>query len=185
MAETNTSKSEDEMPLYKGSCHCGNIKFTVRLNLTSPSPETGHIMTRCNCTICLKAGLTLAVPTPVTSFTLLSPLPEGTTSPINYSQYPDDKPFPGLAEYTFGGGRVQHQFCPTCGVRGWVKGVIIGPSNKDFSFMRINVHTLDGREDGAEIESLKDIKIGYWDGVNDKDGWAKGVGEKPYDRGIL
>jgi hypothetical protein len=83
------------LPLYKGSCHCGFINYTARLDLDNLSPETGAVVTKCSCSICHNSGTLLATPAPA-SLKILSP-PEGRAA---------------LQDYTFGGGKVHHWMCP-------------------------------------------------------------------------
>ena len=78
------------MPIYKGSCHCGDVRFEV----TKAEPIDRLI--DCNCSICAKKGI-LHCPVQVEDFRLLSD--EGT-----------------VALYQFGSGDARHQFCPRCGI---------------------------------------------------------------------
>ena len=82
------------MSVYKGSCHCGGIQYTAKVDLTAPAKGEKFILSRCNCTICLKSGTTLAVPA---SFTLQAS--------------------ETAKEYVFARGRIRHVFCDVCGVK--------------------------------------------------------------------
>lgn len=75
---------------YSGSCHCGNIQFTVEAQ--------DHLeIERCNCSICDMSGyLHLIVPN--AAFTLL-------------------KGEENLQTYTFNTGVAKHFFCKTCGIK--------------------------------------------------------------------
>jgi len=75
---------------YRGSCHCGAVRFEADLDLAA---ET----VRCNCSICTKSRMWLTF-TGTDGFRLL----EG-----------EDR----LADYTFGRGAIHHRFCSRCGVK--------------------------------------------------------------------
>jgi len=76
--------------IYKGSCHCGRIKFSVE------APEAVEVE-QCNCSICAKSGyLHLIVPN--TRFELL----QGESD---------------LSTYSFNSGVAKHFFCRHCGVK--------------------------------------------------------------------
>jgi hypothetical protein len=80
---------------YQGSCHCGNVKYTVSLDLEKP-------VLACNCSICGRTG-TLLTFVPETQFKLLAG---------------ED----ALTDYQFGKKHIHHLFCKTCGVRSFARG---------------------------------------------------------------
>jgi hypothetical protein len=75
---------------YKGSCHCGAVKFEAELDLAQPSY-------RCNCSICRRTRFWPAV-AKADGFRLLA----GEQA---------------LTEYLFNTRKNQHFFCKVCGVR--------------------------------------------------------------------
>ncbi|WP_199097946.1 GFA family protein [Dyella sp. ASV21] len=72
---------------YQGSCHCGDIAFTVALE---PGPAV-----ECNCSICSRKGLLLWF-APRTQFQLSTPEEN-------------------VASYRFNRHAIDHRFCPRCG----------------------------------------------------------------------
>lgn len=117
---------------YKGSCHCGAVRFEADLDLTQPS-------FRCNCSICRRNRFWPAVAMP-DGFRLIS----GEEM---------------LTEYLFNTRKNQHFFCKICGVRpfgignetpiGKMYGVNIGcleePTEEELS--RIPITYVDGKHD--------------------------------------
>jgi hypothetical protein len=75
---------------YRGSCHCGAVKFEAELDLAQGSY-------RCNCSICRRTRFWPAVARP-DGFRLLSGEAD-------------------LVQYLFGTRKNQHYFCRHCGVR--------------------------------------------------------------------
>ena len=74
--------------LYKGSCHCGNMKFEVEGELTQ--------VVSCNCSICARKGA------------LLWSVPRDKLRLLGSDT--------GIGTYTFNTHTVAHRFCRTCGI---------------------------------------------------------------------
>ena len=92
---------------YKGSCHCGAIKYIIFLTLPHLPTNSGPSQTfhKCNCTICHKLALLhVRVASPADDFILLSP----------------SDPLQGVAlghYHTTSKPHIHWLFCKTCGGR--------------------------------------------------------------------
>lgn len=80
---------------YRGSCHCGQVKFEV-------DGELKQVMA-CNCSICSRKGSLLWF-VPRENFVLMSSEKD-------------------LNTYTFNKHVIQHRFCPKCGIHPFAYGV--------------------------------------------------------------
>jgi hypothetical protein len=81
---------EEEHVTYRGSCHCGAVRFEV--------DAPGHVVClECNCSICTKSGY-LHLIVPRSRFRLV----QGEHH---------------LVTYMFGTGVAKHYFCRTCGIK--------------------------------------------------------------------
>lgn len=117
---------------YKGSCHCGAVRFEADLDLTQPT-------FRCNCSICRRTRFWAAVAAP-SAFRLLQGQEE-------------------LTRYLFNTRRNEHYFCRHCGVRafghgtetpvGEMYGINVGclEGVPDEELARIPIVYVDGRDD--------------------------------------
>jgi len=117
---------------YRGSCHCGAVRFEADLDLAQPS-------FRCNCSICRRTRFWPAVAGPE-AFRLLSGESE-------------------LTQYLFHSRKNHHFFCRHCGVRafgvgtetpvGKMYGVNIGCLDgvPEEELSRIPVTCVDGMND--------------------------------------
>ncbi|WP_263772293.1 GFA family protein [Propionivibrio soli] len=111
---------------YKGSCHCGQIRFEV-------SGELTQVMA-CNCSICSRKGALMWF-VPRDSLRLLTPESD-------------------MATYTFGKHVIQHHFCPKCGIHPFGEGVDPAGNRmaavnvrclEDVDFSSLPVKQFDGR----------------------------------------
>lgn len=117
---------------YRGSCHCGAVRFEADLDLTQPT-------FRCNCSICRRTRFWPAVVAPA-GFRLL----QGQDA---------------LTQYLFNTRRNEHYFCRHCGVRafghgtqtpmGEMYGVNVGCLDDvtDDELSRAPIVYVDGRHD--------------------------------------
>ena len=117
---------------YRGSCHCGAVRFEADLDLTQPT-------FRCNCTICRRTRFWAAVARD-DGFRLLS----GRDA---------------LVKYLFHKRKNEHWFCRTCGVRafgvgtdtpiGRMVGVNVGCLDdvSDEELASLPITYVDGRND--------------------------------------
>ncbi len=94
--------------MFKGSCHCGAIRFTVEGELTGAMA--------CNCSICQRKGARMWF-VPRDKMTLLS----GADT---------------MATYTFNKHVIKHHFCPTCGMHPF--GVGVDPKGNSMAAININ-----------------------------------------------
>lgn len=79
---------------YQGGCHCGKVRFSVEVDLSSPIT--------CNCSYCAKRGSILAF-TPAENFALASGAHD-------------------LSEYRFNSRTIEHLFCSGCGMESFARG---------------------------------------------------------------
>jgi len=83
-----------EATKHIGSCHCGKVRYEVKVDLTQP-------VMACNCSMCQRTGTYLSF-APESDFTLLS----GADN---------------LADYQFNKHRIHHLFCKTCGIKSFAR----------------------------------------------------------------
>ena len=111
---------------YKGSCHCGAVRYTVEADLSKP-------VVTCNCSICQRTGSMLTF-VPPGSFTL-------------------EQGEENLTDYQFNKKVIHHLFCKTCGVRSFARGM--GPQGpmiainvrclEGVDLNKVPTHAYDGR----------------------------------------
>lgn len=128
---------------YHGGCHCGNVRYEADIDLSKGS-------FKCNCSICTKLRNWI-VPVKDGDFRLLAG---------------EDQ----LSDYQFGGKRIHHQFCRTCGVHsfGWSEAEGGGRS------YAVQINCLDD----VTVEELIGIPVTCADGRNDN--WKSPPAETSY-----
>lgn len=112
---------------YKGSCHCGKIRYTVE-------GEIGEV-TECNCSICRRRGHLLWF--------------------VPYDKLHLETPDSELSTYTFNTHRIKHRFCPSCGSATFgegadTKGNVMAAINvrclEDVDLSTLKIRQFDGRK---------------------------------------
>jgi hypothetical protein len=88
--------SEEMSKTYKGSCHCGNIKFEIDSDLAA--------VRSCDCSICVRRGA-LNHRVEESQFRLLKPAPSSLEDGTH-----------GLTVYQFNLRIAKDYFCPVCGI---------------------------------------------------------------------
>lgn len=124
--------------IYRGSCTCGTVEFSVELDLAKGT-------TRCNCSFCRKARMWIAF-APIDALTIV----RGADALVDYQRAPANKPEPFLHLY----------FCRTCGIHPFTKGGVLPAFGGEL--YAVNVGCLD-----APDEELAAAPIHYADGRND------------------
>lgn len=100
-----------ESSFHKANCHCGAVRFTVKL---SP-PLNEYPTSSCNCSICTKNGYLLVYP-PITDVTF-------------------ERGQDGLKSYRFATRQAEHQFCGECGSSCF----LTLPEEPESEFVAVNV----------------------------------------------
>ena len=114
------------MQTYTGGCHCGKVRYEVKLDLGKP-------VMSCNCSMCGRTG-TLLTFVPADQFTLKSGEAD-------------------LTDYQFNKHVIHHLFCRVCGIKSFARGVgRDGPTVAvnarcldDVDIGRLNVTSHDGK----------------------------------------
>lgn len=101
---------------YRGSCHCGAVRFTAEADLSQP-------VVACNCSMCGRSG------------TLLCFVP---SSKLTLEQGAES-----LTDYQFHKRHIHHLFCKVCGIKPFARGTAPGSQQE---MIALNVRCLEGVE---------------------------------------
>lgn len=126
---------------YRGSCHCGAVKFACDIDLAQGT-------TRCNCSFCRKARFWMAF-VKVDEFRLLA----GAEALVDYQHVPAGKSESFL----------HLSFCGRCGIRPFSRGGYLPSLGAEFC--AINLGCLDDVDDselGSASVAFVDGKKGDW-----------------------
>src|SRR5262249_60172744 len=107
-------RKELRMTEYRGSCHCGRVRFTASIDLASGG-------SRCNCSVCTKTAVTGAVVKP-SAFQLQSGESE-------------------LSSYEWGGKISTRYFCRHCGIHCFARGHL---AELGGAYVSVNLNCIDG-----------------------------------------
>jgi len=147
----------DNRHLHKGSCHCGDVQFTVKLT------DELNTARRCTCSMCSRRGA-VAV--------------SAELKDIEFSSGADK-----LSCYTFGTHVAQHYFCSKCGIYTHHQRRS-NPTQYGINIACLEGHTpfldevpvLDGKnhprdqKDGAGVDgTYKGLDVGVLKFIGDKD----------------
>ncbi|KAL2848337.1 Mss4-like protein [Aspergillus pseudodeflectus] len=99
---------------YKGSCHCGAVKFSF--TLATPLEESE--VTKCNCSMCSRNGYLLVYP-------------KGSDVALDHAE-------DAVTEYRFNTKQFPHYFCSTCGSSVYAKGP------EAANIVAVNVRVVEG-----------------------------------------
>lgn len=123
------------MILHRGGCHCGRVRFEVRV------PADARVLD-CNCSICQKKGFLHLIVTR-DRFTLLG----GGDA---------------LVTYTFNTHVAKHFFCATCGIhahyipRSHPDGIDVNARCLDLEALPWPVETFDGRRWEESVDAIRE-----------------------------
>jgi hypothetical protein len=130
----------------------------------APDPATGALKVfRCNCSYCQKLSTTNLHLNGPEDFRLLRPASRDEVA--NY---------PSRTQST-----TDRYFCATCGVHVWMQGAFAFHGQTFHRFV-VNLGTVDQPQEGLE---LSQVKIKYWDGLNDN--FAAGTRDEPWLGGLV
>ena len=125
------------MPIYRGGCHCGAVRFEVE------APADMEV-SECNCSICSKSGYLHLI--------------------VAKSRFHIISGEDNLATYTFGTRQARHLFCKTCGIKSFYRprshpdGVSVNARClDDFMIQSVTITPFDGRNWEASIDKLKSL----------------------------
>jgi hypothetical protein len=137
---------------YSGSCHCGGIRFKVRVDLAPPGdrgeqshPGRWYATTfKCNCSYCSKTRFWKAF--------------------VHADDFEWVAGREAISNYQFAEREIDHYFCKTCGIQPFMHSTL---EQLGGNFYCINVACLDDVED----ELLAVAPVAFEDGRHDE--WTR------------
>ena len=117
-----------ERTTYGGSCHCGAVRFTATTDLSG--------LADCNCSRCRRLGWVMQ-PVPAADVTILAGADV-------------------LRTYRFNTEKIEHLFCPTCGIEPFARGT----GGQGAETYMINVNCLEN------IPPIDRAAVHHWDGAS-------------------
>lgn len=145
---------------FKGSCHCGFIKYEVKIPNESLKPPTAL---RCNCSFCQKPGFT-SLFVPLDSIDLITPAFKSELSDYQANNNPN----------------IHRYFCNKCGTHIFREGKFEN-DGQTFEFCTLNAVTLETPQEGLDFSKWK---FEYFDGKYD-DKREHGRGSIPWKDGVV
>jgi hypothetical protein len=137
---TTVEEDETMQKTYRGSCHCGAVRFETELDLAAA------ITSRCNCSICRRQRF-------------WKTLVKAETVRITAGE-------DALTDYQWGGRNIHHLFCKTCGVKPFGRvhlDLKFGDVEMRGEYVAINLMVLDASdEEHAEAAA----RVRFEDGRN-------------------
>src|SRR2546423_12445732 len=111
---------------YSGGCHCGKVRYEVKLDLGAP-------VISCNCSMCGRVG------------SLLSFVPAGQFKLLSGEEV--------LTDYLFNKHIIHHVFCSVCGIKSFARGAKDGNAMvavnvrclDDVALDKLQIKQVDGR----------------------------------------
>jgi hypothetical protein len=197
MADSETKPNDDVRRPYKGSCHCKATQYILWATFPPPQnqptsrpkvppPNTVRVY-KCNCTICHKAGIFhIRLPSAPDDFALLSPL-DPFTELGAYETEKDGMKFffckkCGVRCFSFYGegelvtrgdipgreGQEVQIWRPK--KDGWTEFGVSGDLAPVDSYLSVNAHSLDARQEGLDLRVWAEEKrIAYVDALDWKE----------------
>jgi hypothetical protein len=130
---TEQTEQSPSKEWYAGGCHCGRVRFRVRI--AQPSALA------CNCSICAKKGMINLIAA-AEDFELL--------------RGEED-----LSTYSFNTGVAQHRFCKVCGIhpfsrpRSHPDGYDVNARCLDAGYDFLDIGVFDGQNWEASVDSIR------------------------------
>ena len=143
--------SAENFATYDGNCHCGAVRYTLKL---SPPLSEGYEVVNCSCSICTKNGYSLrhhstqlflgiwSADSSQLRYLLVYPL----RSDVTFTQGKET-----LKQYSFGSKKAPHSFCNECGSSVMITPGLL-PSLRDKYAMNVSFQVKDSSSNLARMD---------------------------------